>query len=257
MSAYSDMNAAKHRTREQLEEYLGRFWGEWQGCRDRLTELASQLEEKQAQSRESFISYADYILRAYGDMRDDSARLRDGMSELTAAEDGIREGMERLLHELDGELPETAAEPEPVEAEAEEEDEPEQGYSIINAVRILERARKRRDAGRAAHESEAARNGADGVSNGGSDGAAKGEYGSAVNGGFRSAARGEFSGTAKVGSENAADGAHAGSSSDMAKNDAEKAAGSSNAERTARNGAAGGEARPTGIFGDVNLRNII
>ncbi len=214
MSAYSDMNAAKQRTREQLEGYLACFWNEWQGCRDRLTELASQLEEKQIQSRESFISYADCILRAYGDMRDDSARLRDGMGELTAAEDGIREGMERLLRELDSEPPETPAEPESVETEAEEEGGPEQDCSIIDAVRILERTKKRRTRENETHELKTEKD--------------------------------DFNRAAAVGA------------SDELKNDTQRASSDEAAAgRTAQDGAAGEEERPTGIFRDVNLRNII
>ena len=214
MSAYSDMNAAKQRTREQLEGYLACFWNEWQGCRDRLTELASQLEEKQIQSRESFISYADCSLRAYGDMRDDSARLRDGMGELTAAEDGIREGMERLLRELDSEPPETPAEPESVETEAEEEGGPEQDCSIIDAVRILERTKKRRTRENETHELKTEKD--------------------------------DFNRAAAVGA------------SDELKNDTQRASSDEAAAgRTAQDGAAGEEERPTGIFRDVNLRNII
>lgn len=140
--AYADMHITKQKTKEHIEMFLKQFWKQWSAYEKQLAALSEQVKARQQEGRDSFISYADYILQTFGDMENSNRELDDNLSEIIGKKSKIEDSLNSLLSELDKDfdderdihdaLPET---------ETPDETETDDGkkYSILAAIKYFQK----------------------------------------------------------------------------------------------------------------------
>ena len=135
--AYADIYASKQKAKESLEGFLSEFFNEWNKYELKLAQLSEEIVSNRQKSRESFISYADYILKVYGVMEQSDDSFETKLSDVLESRANIERSLGAMLAELDGGVaPEDNAAPE-VEVEPETEVKAEPKLSILDAIRKL------------------------------------------------------------------------------------------------------------------------
>lgn len=141
--AYSDIHTSKQKAKESLESFLNDFWLEWKTYEKRLAELSALLDAKRNESRESFISYADYVLKVYGDMESTHNDFDGQISEIAKSKSKIENSLYTLLSELDKDFDtednssNTVLEQQESPVKAETDPESENKSLIIEAIKKL------------------------------------------------------------------------------------------------------------------------
>lgn len=102
--AYADIHISKQKAKDCLEGFLQEFWTEWKNYEIQLNELSEKLSQKQQKSREAFISYADYILKVYGDIEDSNNSFETQFTEIVKSKSKIECSLSAILSELDKDL---------------------------------------------------------------------------------------------------------------------------------------------------------
>lgn len=139
--AYADMHITKQKTKEHIELFLQQFWKQWSAYEKQLAALSEQVKARQQESRDSFISYADYILQAFGDMENSNRELDNNLSEIIGKKSKIEDSLNSLLSELDKDFDDEkdVSEDSPETKIAEEvETDDKKKYSILTAIKYLQ-----------------------------------------------------------------------------------------------------------------------
>lgn len=156
--AYTDIHTSKQKAKESLEGFLKEFWDEWKNYEIQLTELSDKLAVKQQKSRESFISYADYILKVYGDIEDSNNSFETQFSEIVKSKSKIECSLNAILAELDKDVEmEDNLEMETenhFEQDVEKDVEDEPKSSILSAIQKLNESKAADDSQRKSNEHE-------------------------------------------------------------------------------------------------------
>lgn len=139
--AYTDIHTSKQKSKECIESFLKEFWCEWKNYEVQLAELSEKLALKQHKSRESFISYADYILKVYGDIEESNSKFEKQFSEVVKSRSKIECSLNSILSELDKDIEINDVSENKTEDQFEEEIEKEMQeksqISILGAIQKL------------------------------------------------------------------------------------------------------------------------
>lgn len=138
-TAYADMHLTKQKAKEYIAEFLDSFWKEWNSYEKQLAALSESLKAKQQESRNSFISYADFILQSYGDIENSNSELESNISDMLGQKFKIEKHLNSLLDELDKNLDEDVNPSDTYQQSVDEQDDSsaddETQYSILNAIK--------------------------------------------------------------------------------------------------------------------------
>lgn len=99
--AYEDMHNAKLRAKENVENFLKIFWGEWEEYQRRVCDLSAEIKRRQQESRNFFIESADKILHVYGSMNQNNREFENGFSEIIDVKDSLQAKLEEFLARLE------------------------------------------------------------------------------------------------------------------------------------------------------------
>ena len=99
--AYEDMHNAKLRAKENVENFLKIFWGEWEEYQRRVCDLSAEIKRRQQESRNFFIESADKILHVYGSMNQNNREFENGLSEIIDVKDSLQAKLEEFLMRLE------------------------------------------------------------------------------------------------------------------------------------------------------------
>ncbi len=99
--AYEDMHNAKLRAKENVENFLKIFWGEWEEYQRRVCDLSAEIKRRQQESRNFFIESADKILHVYGSMNQNNREFENGLSEIIDVKDSLQAKLEEFLARLE------------------------------------------------------------------------------------------------------------------------------------------------------------
>ena len=142
--AYEDMHTTKQKTKDYLTDFLDQFWQKWSNYENLFSELMEQVLERQKESKEKFISYADYVLQSYDDMEGSNRELDSYIAEIVERKNNIADDLNSIIAELDKSFEnEDPQEPEIDSAQAESDvsDEEEAKHSILATVRKMRDAK--------------------------------------------------------------------------------------------------------------------
>ena len=99
--AYEDMHNAKLRAKENVENFLKIFWGEWEEYQRRVCDLSAEIKRRQQESRNFFIESADKILHVYGSMNQNNREFENGLSEIIDVKDSLQAKLKEFLARLE------------------------------------------------------------------------------------------------------------------------------------------------------------
>ncbi len=99
--AYEDMHNAKLRAKENVENFLKIFWGEWEEYQRRVCDLSAEIKRRQQESRNFFIESADKILHVYGSMNQNNREFENGLSEIIDVKNSLQAKLEEFLARLE------------------------------------------------------------------------------------------------------------------------------------------------------------
>ena len=99
--AYEDMHNAKLRAKENVENFLKIFWGEWEEYQRRVCDLSAEIKRRQQESRNFFIESADKILHVYGSTNQNNREFENGLSEIIDVKNSLQAKLEEFLARLE------------------------------------------------------------------------------------------------------------------------------------------------------------
>lgn len=155
---YTDIHNSKQRAKESIEDFLSEFWEEWKRYEAQLTDLSDKLAAKQQKSRESFISYADYILKVYGDIEESNSAFENQFAEIVKSKSKIECSLNSIISELDKDVEFIGADQAEQDCTdeqiAESVSEKESEVSILAAIRQMNESKAEAEAEEKAEAAE-------------------------------------------------------------------------------------------------------